>query len=84
MYNPNYEYAIHCVVEFVYSSNGSFNMIISPKIVTAVESYITNILGLFYVLFVLYTLVVTLLSIRNQWIKINVRREEELYLTDES
>ena len=83
MFNPNYEYGFHCAVEFVYSANGSYDIIMRSKVVQSIEKPHTTILGIIYLLFVIYNLIIALLSIRTQWVKINVRRLEEEYLRDE-
>ena len=74
MYNANYEYVVHCAVEFIYSANGSYNMVTKNRVVLsfALASVHQYVLVILYLLFVLYTLVVTILQIRTQWIKINV------------
>ena len=64
MFNPNYEYGFHCAVEFVYSANGSYDIIMRSIVVKRTEKVHTKILGIFYLLFVIYTLIITLMSIR--------------------
>ena len=78
MYNPNYEYVVHCAVEFIYSANGGYDIVMKNRIVLsfALVSWYQYVLVLLYLMFVFYTLMVTILQIRTQWIKINVQRLE--------
>ena len=83
MYNPNYEYALHCAVEFDYGSNGSFNTIIKVVIVQRTFPLHMAIISCLYLAYVIYYLFITVMRIRDNWIQINDQKLEQEFAKDE-
>ena len=70
MYNPNYNLDIYCALEFQYSTSGAFKLLYKTEMFFTEPLEWTNYvlwLNFFYLAFVVYYVVVTILEIRAVW-----------------